>query len=237
MINLGLENLFREKDFEDPKRKPMNIKTLGNGFQNLVLGPPRIIIETLDDNHTNIFYRIHLRSGLFKTAVDGPNGEGPQSADLASVSYVVNHWYSTFIVDLGKISFYSLGRTEQSNACTAQTVLKDDDPRKGDALKKLMRLQGKYTVQQLMVNMKSNSGTLLSQTNRAETGPKLPKSTARNPPRLLSACGLRTMSTWIVMTRRSISTRSDPASDEIGKLSPSQSRRSLTTSSPRSSSN
>lgn len=113
MINLGLENLFKEKGFEDPTRKPMNVKVQGNGFQNLVLGPPRIIIETLDDNHTNIFYRIHLRSGLFKTAVDSLDGENPQSAELASVSYVVNDWYFTFMVDLGRFSSYSLGRTEQ----------------------------------------------------------------------------------------------------------------------------
>lgn len=34
-------------------------------------------------------------------------------------------------------------------------MLKDDDDRKVEALKKLKRTMGKYTVQQLMVNMKS----------------------------------------------------------------------------------
>ncbi len=104
MINLGLENLYKEKGFEDPAKKPYQIKTLGHGFSNLRLGPPKIIIETLDDNHTNILYRVHLKSGVFATAVDGPGGAPPEESDLASVRYVVNDWYFTFQVDLGKVS-------------------------------------------------------------------------------------------------------------------------------------
>jgi hypothetical protein len=38
---------------------------------------------------------------------------------------------------------------------TAQIILEDKDPRKEDALKTMKRAMGKYTVQQLMVNMKS----------------------------------------------------------------------------------
>lgn len=106
MINVGLENLYKAKGFEDPKKKPYQIKTLGNGFSNLKLGPPSIIIETLDDNHTNVFYRVHMKSGNFVTALDGPDGATPGESDLASVSYVVNDWYFAFPVDLSKRSVY-----------------------------------------------------------------------------------------------------------------------------------
>lgn len=100
MINLGLENLFLEK-YEN---KPLTIQTLGNGFRSLVLGPPKIIIETLDDNQTNIYYRIHLKSGNFQTAVDGPNGQVPERGELSKIRYEVNDWYFTFGVDLGEMN-------------------------------------------------------------------------------------------------------------------------------------
>ncbi|KAL9106678.1 MAG: hypothetical protein Q9227_008330 [Pyrenula ochraceoflavens] len=133
MINQGLENLFIKKATTIAK----NYLTLGNGFKNMVFGSPKIIIETLDDNHTNIFYRIHLKSGNYATAVDGPNGTTPQGTELARINYVINDWYFTFMVDL------------------AQIVLTDDNPRKAEALKTMKRMAGKYTVQQLMVNMKT----------------------------------------------------------------------------------
>lgn len=103
MINSGLENLFIEQGFTDPtKRKPKNYQTLRQGFQNLVLGTPTIIIETLDDNHTNIFYRVHLKSGIFQSQVDPPEGQEFKETDVAAVKYVVNDWYFTFMVDLGQ---------------------------------------------------------------------------------------------------------------------------------------
>lgn len=48
----------------------------------------------------------------------------------------------------------------RSNRTTAQIVLEDKDPRKGDALTTMKRTMGKYTVQQLMVNMKSKQKAL-----------------------------------------------------------------------------
>jgi hypothetical protein len=110
MMNMGLKNLFVEKGFTDPtKRKPMNVTTLGQGFKQLVLGPPQIIIETLDDNHTNLFYRMHLKSGKFHSQIDkrkDQNGDEiePSPTDVQVVDYTINDWYYSFRVDLGKDS-------------------------------------------------------------------------------------------------------------------------------------
>ena len=127
MINLGLDNLFKEKGFENPNRPAKNFKASGSGFSNLVLGSPRIIIETLDDNHTNVYCRIHLKSGTFKANIDGPEGADPGPEDLAMASYVVNDWYFAFGVDLGTHS----PSTDSINILltpSAQTILTDDDP-------------------------------------------------------------------------------------------------------------
>lgn len=108
MMNTGLENLFDGTNFADDNTQ--DYTTAGQGFRDLVLGPPQVIFETLNDNHTDLYYRMHLKSGTFSCTMDKPkvkdaNGKvlPPLPTDIAEIYYTVNDWYYTFRVDLGKI--------------------------------------------------------------------------------------------------------------------------------------
>lgn len=103
MINIGLEGVFKEKSLDT---EPEDFTTLGQGFRDLVLGCPKIIIETIDDNYTNIYYRVHLKSGTYKVNLDPPPRAKRTAKDLESISYEVNDWYFTFAVDLGEHSLH-----------------------------------------------------------------------------------------------------------------------------------
>jgi hypothetical protein len=95
MINLGIENLFRQKGFEKPD-SVHTIEAFGMGFKNVKFGSPRIIIVTSNENKTKVMYRMHLKSGWFHSRTNSADED-----DQSSVSYKVNDWYFTFHVDLG----------------------------------------------------------------------------------------------------------------------------------------